>query len=164
MPGFVIHALRVGGGTLALAPLPGRGSDYAADLEHLREWRPALLVSLTTLGEMAENGAARLGQDMQDRGARWMHLPVADFGIPGPEVNAKWPEVSRLALQALHGGGRVLFHCMAGCGRSGMAALRLMVEAGEAPDIALAHLRRIRPCAVETEAQMRWAMNARPFG
>ncbi|WP_319824933.1 protein-tyrosine phosphatase family protein [Thalassovita sp.] len=164
MTEFVIHALRVGGGTLALAPLPGRGGDYAADLEHLREWQPALLISLTTLGEMAENGAARLGQDMQDRGARWIHLPIPDFGTPGPDVNAKWPELSRFALQALHGGGRVLVHCMAGCGRSGMAALRLMIEAGEPPDAALTHLRRIRPCAVETEAQLRWAITPIPSG
>ncbi len=34
---------------------------------------------------------------------------------------------------------------------------RLMVEAGEAGDRALARLRAVRPCAVETEAQMGWA-------
>ena len=51
----------------------------------------------------------------------------------------------------------MLVHCRGGCGRSGMAVLRLMVEAGEAPEEALARLRAVRPCAVETEAQMDWA-------
>jgi hypothetical protein len=41
-----------------------------------------------------------------------------------------------------------------------MIALRLMVEDGEAPDAALARLRAARPCAVETNAQMRWATGA----
>ena len=38
-----------------------------------------------------------------------------------------------------------------------MAVLRLMIEAGEAPEVALPRLRAVRPCAVETEAQMTWA-------
>ena len=44
-----------------------------------------------------------------------------------------------------------------GCGRSGMAVLRLMIEAGEDAETALARLRTIRPCAIETDAQMAWA-------
>jgi hypothetical protein len=39
-----------------------------------------------------------------------------------------------------------------------MAVLRLMIEAGEEPQSALARLRKVRPCAVETEAQMQWAL------
>lgn len=62
-----------------------------------------------------------------------------------------------LALATLRNGGKVLAHCRGGCGRSGMAVLRLMVELGEAPDVALARLRDARPCAVETQAQLDWA-------
>lgn len=164
MPDFVIHALQLGEGILALSPMPGRSGDYAADLEHLREWQPAMLISLTTQAEMVEMGAGGLGQDIQDRGARWVHLPILDFGIPDPAFEAKWPAVSRIARNALKGGGRVLLHCMGGCGRSGMVALRLMIEAGEDPSQALAHLRRIRPCAVETDAQLQWAVTPTPSG
>ena len=38
-----------------------------------------------------------------------------------------------------------------------MALLRLMAEAGEDVDMALARLRSVRPCAVETTAQQAWA-------
>jgi hypothetical protein len=38
-----------------------------------------------------------------------------------------------------------------------MIILRLMIAAGEGPDAALARLRKTRPCAVETDAQMAWA-------
>jgi hypothetical protein len=38
-----------------------------------------------------------------------------------------------------------------------MAVLRLMIEAGEEPGEALARLRAVRACAVETDAQLEWA-------
>lgn len=158
MSDFIIHALPVGGGILALAPLPGRGGGYGDDLAHLHDWQPALVISLTTLAEMEIHGAEALGADIQGIGARWAHLPVRDYGVPDPATAELWPETSIIARAALTGGGRVLAHCMGGCGRSGMAVLRLMIEDGEAPRKALARLRALHPCAVETEAQMDWAM------
>lgn len=158
--GIVIHALPVGGGILALSPLPGAGGDYAGDLAHICEWTPAMVISLVTQVEFLQAGAQRFGQDIQDKGTRWVHLPVRDFGVPGPDVRELWGQVSEQARRALLGGGRVLVHCRGGCGRSGMVALRLMIEAGEAPDEALGRLRTVRDCAIETDAQMRWALEA----
>jgi hypothetical protein len=162
MSQMVIHALPVAGGILAICPLPGRNGTYAEDIEHLREWQPALVITLTTMAEMVAEGAQNLGQDMQDRGSRWFHLPVEDMGIPDERITEEWDTASRVALSALRGGGRVLVHCMGGCGRSGMIALRLMIEAGEQPAAALDRLRHVRPCAVETEAQLDWAIRVRP--
>lgn len=157
MPGMVIHALQVGRGTLAICPLPGRGGQYREDLDLIHDWRPGLVITLTTETEMAGAGARLLGSDVQSMGSRWRHLQIPDFGTPPPEVERLWPEVSAAARQALRGGGRVLVHCNGGCGRSGMVALRLMIEAGEDPDTALKHVRRVRPCAIETDDQMAWA-------
>lgn len=158
MADFVIHALPVAGGILAISPLPGVNGQYLQDLEHLSDWKPALVISMTSEIEMMACGAAGLGPDLQGKGTRWAHLPVGDFGEPAPEQEEAWHETNRTALAALQGGGRVLIHCRGGCGRSGMAALRLMIEAGEDADSALRRLRAIRPCAVETDAQMAWAM------
>ncbi|MCB1363208.1 MAG: protein phosphatase [Rhodobacteraceae bacterium] len=155
--GLVIYALRVGGGTLAICQMPGSGGAYGDDLDLIHEWRPGLVISLTTEAEMLEAGARHLGADIQCIASRWAHLPIPDMGVPAPEVEARWPAVSLSARQALAGGGRVLIHCRGGCGRSGMAALRLMVECGEPAGPALAHLRAVRPCAVETDAQLAWA-------
>ncbi|CUH82837.1 phosphatase domain-containing protein [Thalassovita mediterranea] len=161
MSDFVVHALTVGGGILALCPLPGRGGAYAADLAHLKEWKPSMLISLVTEVEFLAEGATTLGADISDAGSRWAHLPITDYGVPDEAFIEQWPEVRDAALAALRGGGRVLVHCMGGCGRSGMVMLRLMIEAGEAPDQALARLRQARPCAIETEAQMHWAKTGR---
>lgn len=157
---MVIHALSVGGGILAISPLPGAGGSYAADLEHIHSWAPAVVITLVTDVELVAAGAQDLGQDILDKGTRWVHLPVRDFSAPDGAFDEAWSPVSRQARQALLGGGRVLVHCRGGCGRSGMVALRLMIEAGEAPDEALVRLRGVRACAIETDGQMRWAMAA----
>lgn len=156
-----IHAFSVAGGILAIAPLPGGDGDYSGDLDHFHGWAPALVISLTTDVEMLAAGAQDLGAHLQDQGTRWAHLPVPDFGAPDAAFNECWTRVSTGALRALTGGGRVLVQCRGGCGRSGMVALRLMIEAGEAPDEALARLRAVRPCAVETDDQMTWAVSVR---
>lgn len=158
VPEFVIHDFEAGGGVLAISPVPGRTRHYATDLERLLNWRPDLVVTMTTLAELARQGAGGLPDDLGAQAVGWRHLPVEDFGVPGAEVIAAWPAVSRDARRVLGAGGRVLVHCFGGCGRSGMVVLRLMIEAGEAPQEALARLRLHRPCAVETDAQMQWAM------
>lgn len=160
MSGFIIFALPVSEGILALAPMPGRGGHYAEDFAHLRDWKPALVMTLVTEAELVGHGAANLGNDIQDCGARWIHLSINDMGVPGPDQIEAWHQASKAALAALNGGGRVLLHCLGGCGRSGMAALRLMVESGEAPDTALARLRGVRACAVETDEQREWAFGS----
>ncbi|MDP5085089.1 MAG: protein phosphatase [Yoonia sp.] len=155
MQEFVIHSLPAGGGVLALSPLPGRTRHYHADWLRLLEWQPHLVISMTEQAELDRKGAGSLGTDLANAGIDWLHLPVPDFGVP---VAMDWPAVRDQALGILMQRRRVLVHCFGGCGRSGMMVLRLMIAAGEAPDAALARLRHIRPCAVETEAQMDWAV------
>lgn len=164
MSDLVVFALPVGGGTLALSSLPGRGGDYVGDLEVYREWKPGIVLSMTTEAEFIEVGAPHFGSDIQGLASRWCHLPVRDFGTPDAEMEAKWPEVSQAVRSALKGGGRVIVHCKGGCGRSGMVALRLMVECGEDRFTALNRLRALRDCAVETKEQLAWAFEALPLG
>ncbi len=157
MSQMVIHALQVGGGSLALTSMPGRTGDYQGDLDMIADWQPGLVISMATEIEMIMDGARDFGRDVQSRASRWVHLPVDDFGVPSAEIRERWTAVSASARQALSGGGRILVHCKGGCGRSGMIVLRLMVECGESPDTALTRLRNLRPCAVETDGQMNWA-------
>jgi len=161
MAHITFHALSVGGGVLALSQLPGREGDYPGDLEDIRAWRPSIVITLTTSGELADHKAQTLGADIQAQAARWEHLPIKDFGTPDAGFERRWPQVAEKTLLALQGGGRVLVHCKGGCGRSGMVALRLMVEAGEIAEAALGKLRAVRPCAIETDPQFDWAKAGR---
>lgn len=154
---YAISELALGTGWLGIAPMPGRGGRYQSDLTAILNWGAGMVLTMTTAEELARSGAAGFGADLEAADVIWRHLPVSDFGAPAPEVAALWPNVSNEALAVLSSGGRVLAHCYGGCGRSGMALLGLMVGAGEDPDAALARLRAVRPCAVETGAQFEWA-------
>ena len=144
---FSISDLATGGGVLGLCPLP-----QVADVAALRDWRADLVL---TLVEAAESAALSpgLGAALAAAGIAQRHFPIADYGVPV----GGWAAVSADLHARLAQGARIVVHCRGGCGRTGMIALRLMVEAGEAPQAALTRLRAVRPCAVETEAQGIWA-------
>ncbi|MEO5613556.1 MAG: protein-tyrosine phosphatase family protein, partial [Cypionkella sp.] len=142
-------------GVLGISPCPGRAGFYEADLIAIQHWHPALVVSFITAEELACT-AVSFGPDLSHSGIQWAHLPTADYDTP----STGWAEISAVAHGELAKGHKVLLHCMGGCGRSGTAALRLMIEAGEAPEPALNRLRQFRPCAVETPEQFLWARQA----
>jgi len=154
---FEIYALSVGAGQVALSPIPGRFSPYENDLSAILHWAPDMVLTMTGQSELDRVGATGFGHDLQSTGIIWHHLAIVDFGAPTAKVDAMWPQVSAQATDILARGGRILTHCFGGCGRSGMAALRLMIEAGEASDVALTRLRETRPCAVEEDSQFEWA-------
>lgn len=144
-------------GRIGIMAAPGAGGDYAGDVAMLIASQPALVVSMTGAEELAALGAGGLGTDLAAAGIARMVLPVRDFGAPGTEDGHGWANISDAAHAALDAGKSVVVHCRGGCGRSGMAALRLLVERGEAHEAGLARLRAVRPCAVETAAQYDWA-------
>jgi protein-tyrosine phosphatase len=154
---FQIFEVAVGTGFLGISPLPGRSGRYDEDLIKIFQWNPSIVFTMTTMAEMERGRAGTLKSDLTTAGVQWAHLPVPDFGAPPDETEALWRDASSRAHKALSNNGRVLAHCYGGCGRSGMAVLRLMAEAGEDPEVALQRLRDVRPCAVETDAQYQWA-------
>jgi len=156
MSDLPIACLRASDGWIALGPIPSGASQVA----QLADWGANLVLSMTPTDEMQALGAGDLAAALGRCRIDWLHLPIADFGAPGAQTAAAWPLASATARGVLAAGGRVFVHCRAGCGRSGMAVLRLLVELGEDSDAALARLRAVRPCAVETEGQLEWARSA----
>ncbi|MBO9397736.1 dual specificity protein phosphatase family protein [Shimia sp. R9_2] len=157
MERFEISALDVGGGQLALARQPGSTGKLAEDVRALADWGAERVLSLTETEEQQGLGAAALPQQLEAQGIAWMHFPIRDFDVPEAHEAEAWGALQQEILNALGSGGRVLVHCRGGCGRSGMIVLRLMLACGEALEDALKRLRVVRRCAVETDAQMRWA-------
>jgi len=140
---------------LGICPLPGRFGEALADIALVAEWNPEIVVSMTTQYEMERHNVGDLGALLDRMDIAWGPFPVRDFGAPEPM--ADWPTLSRRLHRVLDRGGGVLLHCYGGQGRSGMVLLRLMVERGWEPQTALATLRAVRPGAVETDQQFRWA-------
>ncbi len=144
---FSISEIGVGGGVLGLCPLP-----QAGDVAALLDWRADLVLSLVESQEFAAL-APDLNAALAAAGIEQRLFPIADFGVPAGD----WAAISADLHAGLAQGARIVVHCRGGCGRTGMIALRLMVELGEVPEAALARLRGVRPCVVETEAQGVWA-------
>lgn len=157
MPVFEIFELQASRGTLGICQMPGKTGDYGADLQVIEAWAPTLTISVVQSAELTAAGAHRIEANLAETGGRWRQLPVQDFGVPNQVAQEVWSEIAKDAIEVLDAGGRVLAHCQGGCGRSGMVLMHLMTMLGEAPDAALKRLRAVRPCAVETDAQMAWA-------
>lgn len=144
-------------GTLGIAPLPGRFNAGLADIATIVKWAPDLVISATEHSEMARHNVEDLQGLLKSCNIAWQGFPIRDFGAP--EAALDWPALSKRAHEILDKGGRILAHCYGGQGRSGMILLRLMVERGWEPEAALTALRKIRPGAVETDVQFKWAAN-----
>ena len=156
MSEFAIFDVSAGSGRIGICPIPGRSGSYGLDMVTIQDWRPDLVLTMTETHELERMGATNLSADLAGFGCDWLHFPIVDLGVPEGETHIAWPAASVQIRGLLADGGRVLVHCYGGCGRSGMAIVRILVEMGEPPEVALARLRVVRGCAVETEAQMRW--------
>jgi len=134
-----------GGGALGVAPFAA-----AADHATLAAWAPDAVLTLLEPGTRAEE----VGATCAALGIAWHHLPIHDFNAPDAAFEAGWEQAGAVLRDHLRSGKRVLVHCLAGRGRSGTIAARLLVEVGAAsPDQAIASVRAVRPGAVETKAQ-----------
>lgn len=157
MDDFAIFDVPAGRGRLGISPMPGRHGDLAADIQTICDWGADLVISMTPLDEMRSKGGADLPSALATNGIRWLNVPIVDFAAPDHDGDVLWRVTSPFAHQMLMGGGRVLVHCFGGCGRSGMAAVRLLVELGQGAEQAVTLVRSVRPCAIETPQQLAWA-------
>ncbi|WP_426959602.1 hypothetical protein [Muricoccus radiodurans] len=128
-----------------------------ADLDAIRDWGAAAVVTLVEAEELQRLGLHALGDGVRARGMDWLHWPIPDFGIPDAGFAAAWPSHAAALRGVLEGGRNVLIHCRGGLGRSGMIAARLLVEFGADPADAILRVREARsPHAIETTAQEEW--------
>ena len=157
MHSFKVFEISLGPALLGISCLPGFQGSFSADIEKIFNWNPATIVSLTEEKEMEDLGAKDFISLIEKEKIQWLHFPIKDFGTVDQKREFLWEPISKNMLQKVNNGDRILVHCRGGCGRSGMIVLRIMIEFGENPEEALERLRKIRPCAVETEAQENWA-------
>ena len=153
---FSISHLPLLTGKIGFCPIPGLFSFYERDLEAIIRWRPELVITLTHWSEIEQRGIEGFPEKLKAMDIDWIYFPIEDYGVP-KKNEPEWAHISTKSNTILRTGGRVLCHCNAGCGRSGMIVLRIMCEAGETADQALQRLRKVKDCAVETNEQLIWA-------
>jgi ADP-ribosyl-[dinitrogen reductase] hydrolase len=130
--------------------------DLALDLNMIRDWGAAAVVTLLEPKELALLRVESLGEEVQRRNMLWFHLPIVDVSIPDERFEQAWDLAGEELRSILRSGSNVLVHCRGGLGRAGMIAARLLVELGMDPAEAIAHVRAVRPGAIETREQERF--------
>lgn len=172
----VSHPLRIdelaaghAGGQIGITFCPGKRGDgvrgcrwerdLAADLDVIEAWQPAAVVTLIEQHEFEMLGVSHLGDQIRARGIDWHHLPIVDVRPPDARFEAAWLAAGAELIELLRGGRRVLVHCRGGLGRAGTVAARLLVELGVPSPEAVERVRKARPGAIETAAQLEYVLN-----
>lgn len=143
-------------GTLFLGPVP---KDDEAVRTIAKSGIDAVLC-LATSEELSDHGMANMQDMFLHHALSWTHFPIQDFDIPSEADTKAWSALETILSERLKTGGRILIHCRAGFGRSGMIAARLLMACGSMPDDAVKMVRDARPGTIETPAQLDWARNA----
>lgn len=150
-------------GQIAMLPLPGlvilRRGERVIDVELQGDVLDGLaakgvtdLACLLCNEEIEGDELAELAEGAAHRGIALRRWPIEDFSAPGPDFD----RIGLLALVAgaMREGRSVAFACLAGYGRSGMMAARILIAHGAAPEDAIAAVRLARPGAIESDLQL----------
>ena len=139
---------------LGITILPGRrdyGRDLATDIASLKAAGVTHVLSLITDDELAARGVESLASAVQTAGLKHRQDALLDQRAATLE---QMDNIAQWLDEALNSGARVVVHCMAGLGRSGMVAASYLTRSGMRADAAITLVREKRsPRAVETAVQ-----------
>ncbi|MEM9604626.1 MAG: protein-tyrosine phosphatase family protein [Pseudomonadota bacterium] len=123
------------------------------DLETLAGWGVTGLISLVERHELHLVNAPDLPELLKARGVWWRHLPIRDMAPPGKTFAELWAEAGPDIHRRLEDGERIAMHCLAGLGRTGTIAGKILAERGMRGRDAIEHIRSTRKGSIQTWRQ-----------
>lgn len=116
-------------GSFFLDSMPGRYESFDVALQEISRSGITRVVCLAPLDEVIEK-SPHYAMAIQIGSLPWQHeiFPVVDHGAP-EDCPAFW-RVARTTAAGLLDGERVLAHCAAGIGRTGMFAICVLIALG----------------------------------
>jgi len=133
--------------------------DLELDLDAVRDWGAAAVVTLLEPKELTLLRVERLGEEVVRRSIRWFHLPIVDVCVPDKRFEQEWTVAGEELRSMLRRRLDILVHCRGGLGRAGTIAARLLIELGMEPAKAITLVRAVRPGAIETPDQEEFVRN-----
>lgn len=150
-------------GALYLSSMPGRYGAFENERDRITAEGIDTVLCLTPLEEV-ERRSRSYAAAIKSGTLPWRQwiFPIPDYDAPGDE-EAFLTQI-RTAADHLRQGGKLLVHCTAGIGRTGLVATCLLMALGVNQQAALDRVRAAgsRPEAPEQQALIRWV--ARQLG
>lgn len=134
--------------------------DLNLDLDMIEDWNAAAVVTLLEEHELASLGVKDIGDAVEERHMTWYNMPIRDVSTPDERFEISWQTTGEDLRAILRDGFNVLVHCKGGLGRAGMVAARLLIDLGMEAAAAIEAVRKVRPGAIETTAQLNYVMRA----
>jgi len=131
---------------LAGSGQPGLLNDIEVDIDFIRHQHISLVISLLE-NEMPE---------YQRNGLNSLHFPIVDMQFPLPRPTLV---ICQRIQDELESGGRVLVHCRAGLGRTGVILACYLTFRGADPECAIGQIRKFNRSYVQTSAQEQFVVN-----
>ena len=103
------------------------------DIETLKAWGATGLITLVERHELVMVNAPDLPELLKAQDVWWKHLPIRDMAPPGKTFAGLWDETAVDIHARLAAGERIAMHCLAGLGRTGTIAAKILVERGMKP-------------------------------
>ncbi len=88
--------------------------DLALDLDKVRDWGAAAVITLLEPKELVLLRVERLGEEILRRNMLWFHLPIVDVSIPDERFEQEWEVVGEELRSMLRRRLDVLVHCRGG--------------------------------------------------
>ena len=130
-------------GKLFRSPMPGRYRELSADIEEIESAGIDLIVCLAEEEEIQRKSPEYL---------QWLRsysqffsippFPIADYKAPDKERYSEYAKFIEQIAESLLGGKRILIHCGAGKGRTGMVAICVLMKLGLSLDEAISNVRK----------------------
>ncbi|QSX34875.1 cyclin-dependent kinase inhibitor 3 family protein [Shewanella avicenniae] len=151
-------------GRIGITFCPGKYDPWAAtggwrrdlqlDVAAIKAWGATAVLTLVEQHELVSLKVPTLGEVVQQQGMAWLHLPIADYSVPGAAFEIAWATAGKQLRQQLRQQQDIVVHCKGGLGRAGMIAARLLIELGTPVEDAIQQVRQQRKGAIETAAQL----------
>ena len=142
-------------GLLAVMPHPSSGDLLQSQLDYLAKCNFDIVVSLLTKNEEQELGLERERETAIELGMEFVSFPINDMSNP-EDMSSFYGLATKIATQ-IEEEQRVVVHCRAGVGRSGLLSAAILVVLGLNAEDAFDLVTRARGEVVpETSEQSEW--------
>lgn len=140
----------------------GIGRHVRRDLNEILRWKANGVVTLLEERELVRLQLRELPELIEKHGLWWRYLPIRDMYVPDDRFELSWEVEGERLRRLLVNGERIIVHCLAGLGRTGMIAARILVELGMDPAEAILRVREPNRCRIQTELQYNFVRACQP--